>query len=172
MTAITFEKSMVSRMLEEALEFCAEKSGFNGKDKALKALGGGDCCVCEYLRYSLSKSVAEYLGSMDDGITAVYTHEPEYASGADTLGAGQSRAHPGLNLIVRVNRKSAALSSVVASLGAVLAEELKQLGCPNATVLCRELDVKLADEQDVQKRIGYGALIDSLYVRPIEIWHR
>jgi hypothetical protein len=116
--------------------------------------------------------VAEYLGSMDDGITAVYAHEPEYATGADTVGLGQPRSQPGLNLIVRVSRKSAALSSVVASLGVALAEELKQLGCPNATVLCRELDVKLADEQDVQKRIGYGAAIDSFYLRPIEIWHR
>jgi hypothetical protein len=172
MPAITFEKSIVSGMLEQAIEFCAEKSGFNGKEKALKAIGSGDCCVCEYMRYALAQQVAEYLGSVDDSITAIYTYEPEYATGSDTTGPVHPRVQPGLNLIARVNRKSAALSSVVASLSAALAEQLKQLGCPNANALCRELDVNLADEQDVQKRIGYGALIGSLYVRPIEVWHR
>lgn len=39
-------------------------------------------------------------------------------------------------------------------------------------MLCYELDVKVTDDEEVQKRIGYGALVNSLYVRPIEIWHR
>jgi hypothetical protein len=171
-SAITFERAVVSRMFDEAIEFCAEKSGFNGPEKARQAIGNGDCCVCEYLRYALARQVAEYLGSVDESITAVYTYEPEYATGSDSMGPGHPRTQPAMNLIARVNRKSAALSSVVASLSTAMAEELRRLGCAHANALCRELAVHLADEQDVKRRMGYGALIDSIYVRPIEIWHR
>jgi hypothetical protein len=172
MYTIAFEKSVVSRMFDEAIEFCAEKSGFNGPEKARKAIGNGDCCVCEYLHYALALQVAEYLGSVDESITAIYSYEPEYATGSDSMGPGHPRTQPAMNLIARVNRKSAALSSVVASLSAAMDEELRRLGCPHANALCREMAVNLADEQEVKKRMGYGALIDSLYVRPIEVWHR
>ena len=172
MSATTFDKSVMSRMFDEAIEFCAAKSGLNGTEKARQALGKGDCGVCEYLRYALAREVAEYLGSMDGSITAIYTYEPEYATGVDSRGPSHPRGQPALNLIARVNRKSAALSSIIASLGAAMEEELRRLGCPHANALCRELAVHLADEQDVNKRMGYGALIDSLYVRPIEVWHR
>jgi len=30
----------------------------------------------------------------------------------------------------------------------------------------------VVDEDEVEKRTGYGALIDSFYMRPIEVWHR
>lgn len=172
MATLTFEKSMVVSMLDEALEFCAKKNGFNGKEQARKAIARADCCVCEYLRYALACQIAEYLGSVDDGVSAVYTYEPEYATGPDTSGTRHARVQPAVNLIARVNRKSAALSSVIDSLGAAMEEELRRLGCPHANALCRELAVHLADEQDVKKRLGYGALINSLYVRPIEVWHR
>jgi len=172
MSSITFEESVVARMFDEAIEFCAEKSGFNGTEKAHKAIANGDCCVCEYLRYALARQVAEYLGSVDESITAIYTYEPEYATGPDSMGPGHPRVQPAMSLIARVNRKSAALSSVAVSLSAAMAEELRRLGCPHANALCRELAVHVAEEQEVKKRMGYGALIDSLYVRPIEVWHR
>jgi len=172
MYTIAFEKSVVSRMFDEAIEFCAEKSGVNGPEKARKAIGNGDCCVCEYLRYALARQVAEYLGSVDESITAIYSYEPEYAIGSDSMGPGHPRPQPAMNLIARVNRKSAALSSVVASLSTALDENLRQLGCPHANALCRELAVHLADEEDVKRRMGYGALVNSLYVGPIEVWHR
>jgi len=34
------------------------------------------------------------------------------------------------------------------------------------------LDVRLVDDKEVQERTGYGVLIGSLYVRPLEIWRR
>jgi len=32
--------------------------------------------------------------------------------------------------------------------------------------------VKVADEEQVASRRGYGALISSIYVRPLRIWAR
>jgi hypothetical protein len=172
MPVVRFDNAIVASMVDEALEFCATRTGLAGKDQARKALGDGDCCVCEYMRYALAKSMAEYLGSMDDTIQAIYTYEPEYATGGDGLIPGRPNLSPGLNLIAQVSRKSAALSSIVASLSAALAEEYRHLDCPKANAVCHDLDVKVVSNEEVQKRMGYGALINSLYVRPVEVWNR
>lgn len=172
MSPVMFGNAIMETLMDEALEFCAGKTGLKGKEAAGEALRTGDCCVCEYLRYALAQGVAKYLGSVDDTVKAVYTYEPEYATGGDGFIIDQPNLSPGLNLIARVTRKNAALSSVVASVSLALTEECRQLGCPRANALCYELDVKVANDEEVQKRIGYGALINSLYVRPIEVWHR
>ena len=172
MPTLRFNNAVVTDMMEEALEFCAEKAGMKDKEQARDLLHTGDCCVCEYLRYALAQRVAKYLGSVDDTIQAMYTYEPEYATSVDGAIPARPNLSPGFNLIARVSRKSAALSSVVASMRSALAEEHGRLGCPKANALCSELDVRVVDENEVEKRTGYGALIDSLYVRPIEVWHR
>lgn len=168
MPMMTFDTGIVSSIMEDAIDFCVRKTGLKHRGQILEAMHRGDCSVCEYLRHGLAKGVAKYLGSVDDTIEAVYTYEPEYATSVDE----PVPVSPGLNLIARVSRKSAALSSVVASVGLALAEEYKELGCPKANALCYEIDVKVADDDEVRKRIGYGALINSLYVRPTEVWHR
>jgi hypothetical protein len=172
MSTLRFNNALVTEMMEEALEFCAGKAGLKGKAQAQDVLLAGDCCVCEYLRYGLAYKLAEYLGSVDDTIQAIYAYEPEYATSVDGAIPARPNLSPGFNLIARVSRKSAALSSVAASVRSALAEEYRQLGCPKANALCSELDVRVVDEDEVEKRIGYGALINSLYVRPIEVWRR
>jgi hypothetical protein len=171
-STLRFDNAIVTNMVEEALEFCAEKAGLKDREQARAVLLTGDCCVCEYLRYALAQRMAEYLGSVDDTIQAVYTYEPEYATSVDEAIPARPSLSPGFNLIARVSRKSAALSSVAASMRSALAEEYRQLGCPKANALCSELDVRAVDEDEVERRTGYGALINSLYVRPIEVWHR
>jgi hypothetical protein len=171
-STLRFENAIVTNMVEEALEFCAEKAGLKDKEQARGVLLTGDCCACEYLRHALAQEMAKYLGSVDDTIKAIYTFEPEQATGGDEAIPARPNLSPGFSLIARVSRKSAALSSVVASLRSALAEEYRRLGCPKANALCSELDVRVVDEDEVEKRTGYGALIDSLYVRPIEVWHR
>lgn len=172
MPAIKFDSTIVTGMMEDAIEFCAKKTRFKDRERVLGALRCGDCSVCEYLRYGLAKGVAEYLGSVDDTVKAVYIYEPEYATSVDGPIPGRPNLSPGISLIAWVSRKSAALSSVVASVRSALAEEYRQLACPKANALCYELDVTVADDDEVQRRTGYGALISSLYVRPMEIWRR
>jgi hypothetical protein len=159
-------------MMEEAIEVCAHRANFKGKEQVMEALRNGNCHICGHLRYALARRLAEYLGSVDDTIENVYTYEPEQATIVDEAIPSRPNLTPGFNLIVKVSRKSAALSSLVASVSSALAEVCRQLGCPTATALCYELDVGVADDDDVQRRVGYGALISSLYVRPIEIWQR
>jgi hypothetical protein len=172
MSTLRFENAIVTNMVEEALEFCAEKAGLKDKEHARSVLLTGNCRACEYMRHALAQKMAAYLGSVDDTIRAIYTYEPEHGTHGDEALPGRPNLSPGLNLIARVSRKSAALSSVVASLRLALAEEHSRLGCPKANALCSELDVRVVDEDEVQKRIGHGALISSFHVRPIEVWHR
>lgn len=172
MSVSTFDTTIVTGMMEDAIKFCAEKTRFKDEEQVLGALRCGDCSVCEYLRYGLAEGVAEYLGSVDDTVKVIYTYEPEYATSMDESLPDRPNLSPGISMIAWVSRKSAALSSVVTSLGSTLAEELRRLACPKANALCYMLDVKLVDDKEVQERTGYGALIGSLYVRPLEIWPR
>lgn len=166
----SFDNSMVANMMEEALVFCAAKTGTGTKEKALDAILQGDCSACGYARYGLAKGIAQYLGSIDDTIKAVYVYEPEYATADDQI-AG-SRLSSGINLLAWVGRKTAALNSIVACLDTALLEERKRLLCPEAIAECFSLDVKVADDDEVRRRRGYGALVNSIFVRPTKVWER
>jgi hypothetical protein len=171
MTTVVFDSARVAKMMDDAMEFCAKQSRLDGKEQALAALQGGDCCVCEYVRYALAKELAGFLGSVDQTVKAVYTYEPEFAAGAEVAIPAEALSR-GINLVALVSRKSAALSSVVAAIDASLAEQRKALGCPQANGRCMDLDVKFVDDLEVQQRRGYGALIGSLHVNPVELWRQ
>jgi len=164
---MSFDRNMVVNMIEEALVFCAAKTGTGTKEKALDAVLQGDCSVCGYVRYGLAKGIAQYLGSIDDTIKAVYVYEPEYATDDEI-----ARVSFGINLLAWVERKSAALNSIIAGLDAALMEERKRLLCPDATAECFSLDVNVADDDEVRRRRGYGALVNSIFVRPTKVWER
>jgi hypothetical protein len=161
----------VPTMLDDALRATAAKSRQSPKEM-LEAMRGGDCATCDAVRYRLAETVAEYLSVTDPGVKAVYLYEPEYATGADSAVIERPSLSPGISMIVWSERKSAALSAVVASLSSRLAEEAEHLTCPKANALCWKLDAHIVDDQQVQANSGYGALINSLYVRPVELWHR
>lgn len=75
-------------------------------------------------------------------------------------------------MIAWVTRKSAALSSLISLIGSHLAQGFTQFSCPHANALCSKLDVHIVDDDEVLMRTGYGALLTSFYVRPIEVWRR
>ena len=72
--------------------------------------------------------------------------------------------------MVWTGRKTGALNSLVEALDGALAQQLFHLlgRGPRAHVL----DVQIVDDTDVQNRTGYGALLSSLYHRPIKVWER
>jgi hypothetical protein len=161
------ESIAVDDMMAEAIQFCIEKTGLQTRDEVLETVQMADCWICEYLRYGLAKGLAAYLGSVDDAVRAVYSYDPERATGAEG-----GITSPGISLIVWASRRSAALSSVANLLTSAVAAERDGLGCPKSDALCLALDVQIVDDAQVESRCGYGALIRSLYVRPVEIWRR
>ena len=171
MSAMMFENALVTSMVEEAIAFCAEKTGAKTREEVVDAVSNGDCAACDYLKYSLAKKVGECLGSMDETIKAIYIYEPEYGAGVDNHLENSLGLRSGINLVAWVERKTAALSSIVASLNEALVEACKRLGT-SENGLRYLLDVQLADDNEVAKRRGYGALVQSMYVRPTEVWSR
>ncbi len=171
MSTVILDNVLVTSMMEEAIAFCAEKTGARTREEVIDAILKGDCATCDYLKYGLAKKVGECLGSMDETVKAVYIYEPEYGTGVDSLLDHSLGIKSGINLVAWVERKTAALSSIVASLNEALVEACKRLGT-SENGMRYLLDVKLADDNEVANRLGYGALVNSIYVRPTMVWSR
>jgi hypothetical protein len=172
MQNVEFGLGDVTAMLQQAVQAAVEKVHRQNAAEVWNALRAADCEVCERVRYELAKVMADYLGAVDETVKAVYLYEPEYATDGNETGVDIEQSSPGINVIVWVTRKSAALTSVIDMLSAGLAQELRGLACPKSNALCFSLDAQIVDDDQVLRRSGYAALIDSLYVRPIDLWHR
>ncbi len=172
MDTVTINGTAIQEMVQSALAFSAEKAELSAAREVRREIAAGDCTVCEYLRYGLSKELGQYLGTIDRSVQAVYAYEPEYAAGVlhlDSAGPGIDR---GINLIVSVDRKNHALDSIVASLEDAVKEGVRPLLCSKANGSCLALDVKVVDGDELASRRGYGALVSSVYVAPMRLWSR
>lgn len=172
MGTVTIDATAIGNMTENALAFCARKVGLRDAEEARRCIKDGECVVCGYLTYALSKQIGEYLGSIDSSVQAVYSYEPDYPTGGFHLDGHAPAIDRGMNLIVSVDRKNAALTSIVASLEDAVREAMKPLACSKATASCHGLDVKMADAREVTSRRGYGALLSSLHAPPLLLWAR
>ena len=116
-----------------------------------------------------SRQIAESLGSLDENVKAVDTLDYDATRKDFCLGKaiqGTSLTH----LIVWTQRKTAAFDSLVAALDRALVQAYTDiLGTHNLTTV---LDVQVIDDADVEKRIGYGALLASIHHCPIQVWKR
>jgi hypothetical protein len=169
--AMTLQLGDVSAMLRESVQASSARLNRSVEDM-LSAVESGACEVCESIRYGLARAVAEYLGSVDPSVKAIYLYEPEYATAADEPVAERPNMSPGISMLVWADRKSPALSAVLEALSEALAVEGARLACPKANALCWMLDAQIVDDQQVAERSGYGALVSSVFVRPVELWHR
>ena len=170
--AVTVSAGDPGAMIEVAIDFCRRKTGLADRARVTEAISGGDRGVSEYLHYGLAREIADHLGSVDSAVKAVYLYEPEYATYADEPLPERPSFSPAINLIVCVTHKSAALSAVVDILCSSVAQELGRLECVGPEEQARVVDVQIVDDDEVLGRSGYGALVSSVHVRPMEIWRR
>lgn len=164
--------TLLTEMMDKAIIFSAEKMGFEGRDQVVEARAQGDCATCDYLRYGLAKEVANYLGITDKTIQVVFFFEPEGPILPSKRQGAASRLSPGISLILRVSRKTAALESLIASVISSIEEEYKRVHCPEAKALCNMIDIITVEDEEIERRTGYGALVGSLFMPPMEIWKR
>jgi hypothetical protein len=167
------DQTLVDRMVEKAIVYCADKN-FNGNVKAAKkAFSEGRCDACNYLTLNLVKQVSEYMGQMDKTVKAVYKFEPEHSTNrVQKEDEPASTRKSGINLIAWVERKSAALSALVATLESSLAESRRKVGCMSAEPMCYAISVGMVDDKDVFEERGYGAMVKAMYVRSAQVWAR
>lgn len=172
MATMQIDQALADRMMEKALAACAEKC-FNGDiGLAAQALTRGRCETCHQVTDDLVQQVGEALGQFDHTVRAVYRYEPEYTSAQLFGGRSGSAQRGGINLVTWVDRKSAALNALGASLENTLSTSRRRLGCPNASPACYTLDIEMMDSKDILERRGYGAVVNSSHVRSTQVWVR
>ncbi len=152
----------------QALDFCAHKMNLDDAHQVLARLQQGDRNACQYCHYSLAKQVAESLGALDDQVKAAYV--VDYDATPEDLCFCDGSPTALIHLIIWAGRKSNALDSLVKALDHAMTQHYADMiGAPG---LAHLLDVQIVDDNDVQNRLGYGAMLASLYNRPIQIWER
>lgn len=159
----------VDGMLAQALSYCAGKMGLEGPQTAAERVRRGDSVACGYCLYSVAKQVGEAIGSLDGNVRAVYTFDCD-ATPEDECLSEITRGAPLVHLLVWTRRKTAALCALVSVLDRALVRAYAGvLGKGQPASL---LDVQVIDDVDVGRRSGYGALLGSMYHRPVQVWER
>jgi len=159
---------MADAILTEALVFCADKMGLDGREAAVASLRQGDRRAYGYFQYGMAKQAAECLGTWDEAIKAIYLYEEDATPEDVSLSEGTPLAPA--HLLALAQRKTSALNSLATALDRALSQSYARLG--GVRELEHLLDVQTADDSDVVSRIGFGALLASLHHRPIKIWER
>ena len=160
------DEGTVARLIDEALRFAASKVGRLKTEDPQAVLA--DPCAQGYCKYGLAKGVGEFLGRTDATVKEVHMVEMEYGCNPDQVSEGMEPLHSCLTLVVRADRKTAALSSLILSLDQALVQKLRDL--PGFESMSSILDAHIVDEQEVLERRGFGALLTSLYAHRLKVW--
>ena len=160
--------STAEDVLDKAIGFCASKMGIKDPQAAINRLRQKDNHACEYCHYSIAEQVGAALGDLDENVKAVYMFE--YEATPQDICFSETTNTPLVHLLVLVQRKTEALNSLVSMLDRALAQSYARLIGPSQ--LQYLLDVQIIDDAQVERRVGYGALLHSLHHRPLKVWER
>jgi hypothetical protein len=161
-------RSTAENALTRAMDYCAKKMGLASPQAAVECLKQGDGVACGYCQYSIAGQVAESLGALDENVKSVYVCD--YDATPEDLCFGEASQALPIHMIVWTKRKTGALNSLVEALDRAFAQSYANL--MGESRLAHILDVQVVDDVDVKNRTGYGALLSSVYHRPIQVWER
>jgi hypothetical protein len=164
------DQSLTDKMIDKAIIECAEKIFAGDSLRMRQSLLQSHCENCRCVAECLARQIGEYLGRVDRTVKAVYNYQPMEETGNEP--SGTSEPYVGINLVVWVERKSAALSALIETLETVLKASQSQIGCAAATPRCFALDVRLVSDYDVEEGRGLGLLVRAASIRSIPVWKR
>jgi hypothetical protein len=164
------DQALIDKMVDQAIVECAGELFAGDKRRMRRSLLEGHCEHCSRVSASLARQIGEYLGQMDRTVKAVYHYEPVEAP--EVTPSQINEPYVGINLVVWVERKSAALSALLETLETVLKAGQPRIGCADASPRCFSLDVKMITDQEVQERRGLGLLVEKAYLHSAPVWRR
>jgi hypothetical protein len=157
--------STIQGALAKALDQCARKLNLMSPQESLEKMRGGNRKALEYCHYQLALHVAEALGDLDNYVRSVSLYEFE-ATPEDRAFGENAESLP-IHLLVWVDRKTSALSALVAALDRALVKDYAEMVGPRR--LGHVLDVQVVDDKDVESRRGIAALLNSMHNRDADI---
>ncbi len=172
MTTEQIDQVLADKMIENAIEVCAEEFFTGNTDWAVQALRQGRQDVCEQLSDSLGVQIAEYLGGMDKTVNAIFRYEADEEQPHSEEPEESTQGWRGsINLVAWVGRKSAALTALVATLESTLIESQKKLIWRSpASTSGISLDVKMVDDEEVNELRGAGVIARSKRILSTQVW--
>jgi hypothetical protein len=167
------DQHLADQMIESAVENCARRL-FNGDNiEVYDSLKQGRCDVCGQLSSHLINQVGKYLGEHDHTVKAVYQLAPESQVNVQPHGDQvDENYHPGLNLVVWVERKSPALIALGGTLENALTESRRKVGCSHALPACFTFNLQTVDDRDILEGRGMGLVVNAGYIRSLRVWSR
>jgi hypothetical protein len=160
--------STAESIMSEAVKFCADKMRLGDYQMVVAKLRRHDESASNYCHYSIAKQVGEALGSLDSTVQAVYMID--YDATAEDICFGTDRGIEPIHVIIQVQRKTKALGALVEALDRALVRSYANLlALENLEHI---LDAQLVDGDDITRRVGYGAMLSSLYRKPLQVWER
>ena len=159
--------STVDSVVTKAVKSCAKRMGFDDTKDLIARMKEGDPEACDYYNYNVAKQLGEVLGSLDKKIRAVYAYDYDDATPEDVC-FGSAPPVSLVRIIIWAERKTKAVDALVAALDRAMAQHYSHiLGLHD---LEHVLDVQVIDDEDVRTHTGYGALLQSVYQPPIQVW--
>jgi hypothetical protein len=167
------DQHLVNQMIENAVENCARRLFDGDTREVYNCLKLGRCDVCGQLSSHLINQVGQYLGELDHTVKAVYQLAPESQAGVQPHGDQvEENYHPGLNLIVWVERKSPALVALGGTLENALTDTRRKIGCNHALPACFTFNLQTVDDRDILEGRGMGLVVNAGYIKSMRVWSR
>jgi predicted nucleotidyltransferase len=151
----------IKDMFNNALSFCCEKSNLKAH-QILNLLHLGNNWVHSTFRYGLAKQVAFYLNEVTNNIKAVYVY--------GTILEDKASFTSDIDMIIHSKNKNTDLSLVIKNLDKEILKYYKGLMNGQCEGMGHMLDIHIVDDEEIDQRRGYGAVITSLANHPIRIW--
>ncbi len=173
MTSLQIDQALADKMVEKAIAECAESHFAGDRRRARQAIQLGSCETCVCLSDSLVQQISKYFGQIDQTVKAIYQYEPVMSKESSDFDVQETQErHAGINLVAWVDRKSAALNTLVETLETALSKSQRDIGCIKATKGCYTLDLQMVDDQDVRDNRGLGIFVENPYIQSRLVWQR
>jgi hypothetical protein len=164
------DQSLTNKLFEQAIVECADKLFAGDTMRMRQSLLQSHCDSCRCVAGCLARLIGEYLGRVDRTVKAVYTYQPLDDRNKEGLEA--SEPFVGINLVVWVERKSAALNALLQTLEESIKVSRNRVGCAVATPACFALDVMFVSDHEVEEGRGLGLLTRTPGIRSVPVWNR